>query len=204
MKSYVTQQKADDSIDGSRDWTVAVYVSSGEVNVEGDDRVEYNVPTKVEKYPSNGYMDLKLRQSHNIIGFRSGEPDFRLFDITPCFADFQLSHRMIRTGWDSSFIVDSRLKIVQNNVRGAVMRAAKVSALRVQNIELYEQEEDACIYILFTLVDFPRESIIGVDVSTLPPEVTIALPAAVANLQKVIENGTLKIELPRKDGVKKL
>ena len=139
---------------------------------------------------------------HNIVGFRTGEPDFRLFDITPCFLDYQMSHRMIKTVWQDDFIVDSNLKSVQDRIRSAIMNAAKVTPLRVQNIQVYEEPENMLLYIVFTLVDFPREHISGVNVSTLPPEVTLALPSVVENLQTVIQNNELKIELPKKDGVR--
>ena len=81
------------------------------------------------------------------------------------------------------------------------MEAAKITPLRVQNIELYEQPEDKMIYIIFTILDFPREHINGVNVTNLPDEVKLALPEALMNLEKVVKDGALKIELPRKDGV---
>ena len=138
---------------------------------------------------------------HNIIGFREGEPDFNLFDITPCFYDYQMSNRMIKTGWDASFEITNGLKKARDQVRNSIKEAAKVTPLRVQNIEIIEKAEEKAMYIIFTLVDFPRESIIGVNVTDLPEEVTIALPAAEKNLQEVLSAGNLKIELPKTDGV---
>ena len=144
-----------------------------------------------------------MRHVYNIVGFNAGEPDFNTFDITTCFSDDQFVHKMIRTGYDSNFVILGAMKKARDQARLALTAAAQVSPIRVQNVELYVEAEEPALYILFTLVDFPT-GIQGVDPGTLPNEVTIPLQAAVANLQKVLESGTLKIELPKVDGVSKI
>ena len=111
-------------------------------------------------------------------------------------------HIMIKTGWDETFIISQGLKKARDQVRLAVQQAAKVTPIRVQNIELTEMPTEKALYIIFTLIDFPLESIPPeVNISSLPQEVTIALPAATDILKSVVQAGNLKIELPQTTGV---
>ena len=148
------------------------------------------------------YADWTKRHTFNIIGFREGEPDFNLFDVTPCFLNYQMMHILIKTGWDETFIISQGLKKARDQVRLSLQQAAQITPIRVQNIELTENPEEKALYIVFTILDFPLESIPPeVNVSSLPPEVTILLPGAVNNLKSVVEAGNLKIELPQTTGV---
>ena len=52
MEAYVTQQVENYTVDGSRNMTIAVYLSSSLLEVEGDHQIEYRVPTKVMRYPT--------------------------------------------------------------------------------------------------------------------------------------------------------
>ncbi len=53
MDSYVTQIEKTYEIDGSKNMTLALWLSGGEIQVEGDSTMEYKVPTKIETYPTN-------------------------------------------------------------------------------------------------------------------------------------------------------
>ena len=125
-----------------------------------------------------------------------------MFDVTPCFLNYQMMHILIKTGWDETFIISQGLKKARDQVRLSLQQAAQITPIRVQNIELTENPEEKALYIVFTILDFPLESIPPeVNVSSLPPEVTILLPGAVNNLKSVVESGNLKIELPQTTGV---
>jgi len=202
MEYYVTQEVLTSQLTGnSENITIALSLSGGIVQVEGDDSIEYNVPERLEKYPTELYSDWTKRHTFNIIGFREGEPDFNLFDVTPCFLNYQMIHIMIKTGWDETFIISQGLKKARDQVRLSVQQAAKVTPIRVQNIELTEMPTEKALYIIFTLIDFPLESIPPeVNISSLPQEVTIALPAATDILKSVVQAGNLKIELPQTTG----
>ena len=52
MEAYVTQQVENYTVDGSRNMTIAVYLSSSLLEVEGDHQIEYRVPTKIMRYPT--------------------------------------------------------------------------------------------------------------------------------------------------------
>ena len=105
-------------------------------------------------------------------------------------------------GKKETFIISQGLKKARDQVRLSLQQAAQITPIRVQNIELTENPEEKALYIVFTILDFPLESIPPeVNVSTLPPEVTILLPGAVNNLKSVVESGNLKIELPQTTGV---
>merc|ERR1719270_1858197 len=201
MEYFVTQEVLKSQLTGaSENITIALSMSGGMLQVEGDDSIERNIPEKLEKYPTEMYYDWTQRHRYNIIGFREGEPDFDLFDVTPCFLNYQMFHVMIKTGWDETFIISQGLKKARDQVRLSVQQAAKITPIRVQNIEMVERPDEKALYIIFTIIDFPRESIPGVNVSTLPEEVTIVAAAAVDNLKKVVQAGNLKIELPQTTG----
>ena len=105
---------------GHTNITTVIEYSAG-VLTTGEDEPQYKVPVAMEKFPTNvslaqyfamsltpwifystyflqDYSDKSKRHRYNIIGFVAGEPDFNTFDITPCFGQKQLQHRMIRTG----------------------------------------------------------------------------------------------------------
>ena len=53
MASYVTQEVLKSELTGaSENITIALWLSGGMLQVEGDDSIEYNVPEKLEKYPT--------------------------------------------------------------------------------------------------------------------------------------------------------
>ena len=113
-----------------------------------------------------------------------------------------MMHILIKTGWDETFIISQGLKKARDQVRLSLQQAAQITPIRVQNIELTERPDEKALYIIFTILDFPIESIPPeVNVSSLPPEVTILLPGAVNNLKSVVSAGNLKIELPQTTGV---
>ena len=61
-------------------------------------------------------------------------------------------HIMIKTGWSETFIISQGIKKARDQVRLAVQQAAKVTPIRVQNIELVERPDEKSLYIIFTLV----------------------------------------------------
>ena len=53
MEYYVTQEVLTSQLTGaSENITIALSLSGGIVQVEGDDSIEYNVPERLEKYPT--------------------------------------------------------------------------------------------------------------------------------------------------------
>ena len=53
MESYVTQEVIKSQLTGnSENITIALWLSGGMLQVEGDDSIEYHVPEKLEKYPT--------------------------------------------------------------------------------------------------------------------------------------------------------
>ena len=53
MESYVTQEVITSNLTGnSENITIALWLSGGMLQVEGDDSIEYHVPEKLEKYPT--------------------------------------------------------------------------------------------------------------------------------------------------------
>ena len=113
-----------------------------------------------------------------------------------------MMHILIKTGWDETFIISQGLKKARDQVRLSIQQAAQITPIRVQNIELTERPDEKALYIIFTILDFPIASIPPeVNVSSLPQEVTILLPAAVELLKSVVSAGNLKIELPQTTGV---
>ena len=92
------------------------------------------------------------------------------------------------------------LKTARDQARLSLAAAAKVTPIRIQNIELFEEPEEPALYVLFTIVDF-LTGIDGVDEGSLADEVTLPLSEAVSNMKSVIKSGQLKIELPLIGGV---
>ena len=103
-------------------------------------------------------------------------------------------------GWSDQFIIGGGLKTARDQARLSLAAAAKVTPIRIQNIELFEEPEEPALYVLFTIVDF-LTGIDGVDEGSLADEVTRPLSEAVSNMKSVIKSGQLKIELPLIGGV---
>ena len=66
MEYYVTQEVLTSQLTGaSENITIALSLSGGIVQVEGDDSIEYNVPERLEKYPTEArYMIHILNINH--------------------------------------------------------------------------------------------------------------------------------------------
>jgi hypothetical protein len=62
MEYYVTQEVLTSQLTGnSENITIALSMSGGIVQVEGDDSIEYNVPERLEKYPTEvRYMMIHI------------------------------------------------------------------------------------------------------------------------------------------------
>ena len=199
MSSYVTLDSHQVTNTSYFNYTIALWMSYQTVLNEGDNIDEFIIPIKMEKYPTMAYDDNKLRQTYNIIGFKSEEPDFNRFDITSCFLDFQKADKRIKLDWNDTFIVQNGIKIARDQARLALSEAAGITRIRVQNIEMYEEPADKALYVIFTMVEFP-EGVPIVNVTNLPDPVKLPLPKALENLEARINAGNFKIELPLTTG----
>ena len=134
MASYVTIDSQKVTNTSYYNYTIALWMTYDTVLTEGDIMDQFKVPIKMEKYPTMAYNDMQRRQLYNIIGFRSEEPDFKLFDITSCFLDFEQADRMIKLDWNETFVVNHGSKIARDQARLALSEAAGVTRIRIQNI----------------------------------------------------------------------
>lgn len=70
------------------------------------------------------------------MGFEYFLPDFNTYDITSCFEGDKMDHRLIRIGWVKNMDVKGGIKIIRDQIRTQASIGAKVSLIRIQNIEV--------------------------------------------------------------------
>eukprot|EP00094_Tigriopus_californicus_P003139 TCALIF_03021-PA protein Name:"Protein of unknown function" AED:0.06 eAED:0.06 QI:124/0.7/0.72/1/0.8/0.81/11/372/612 len=170
-------------------------LTTGLYLTEGGSELEFIVPVRIETYPMEEYWNLKTRLVYNIMGFEYFLPDFNTYDISACFEDKAMDHRLIRIGWSEEMDVKSGVKIIRDEIRTQASIGAQVSLIRIQNIEINLEKENKAIVAIFTLVDYPRDEF-GEPSDDLPPEVTLPLSSAVENLRQYIQDDKFVIEIP--------
>ena len=95
-------------------------------------------------------------------------------------------------------IITEDLWDFEHRARRALHQAAKITALRVQNIEVEVVEKENSIYVFFVLVDWPSNLDIPPQMEgKIPPEATLSLAEAVSNLAQNISSGGFEVPVKR-------
>jgi len=82
--------------------------------------------------------------------------------------------------------------------RRALHQAAKVTPIRVQNIEVEVVESEKSIYVFFVLVDWPSQlDFPPGHIEKIPDEAKLPLVDAIANLQQNISSGSFEVLVKR-------
>ena len=92
-----------------------------------------------------------------------------------------------RLGWHPEMNIADDMWDFEHRVRRSLHHAAKITAIRVQNIEVEVIESENSIYVFFVLVDWPSNLDIPPQMQDrIPAESTLSLAEALSNLAQNI------------------
>jgi len=134
--------------------TVVMLSSLGwEVDTEGEER--RLTPARIIRYPQPEYNDKGSMISANYHNFREYSYFSTDFDISPCLEDSNRMHLMVRLGYDPNMDIDNMMKTFIISARSTVTILGDITPIRVQNIEVYVDEDNKSMFLVFTVLGFP-------------------------------------------------
>lgn len=177
--------------------TTVLFMTSPDYDVENGDGAERMLPAKIIRYPTDKYHVDGIGMVANFYNFRMSREDFQDFDIGPCFADDNKMHLMMRLGWDENMDIENTLREFYKNTRAAIVFWGQVTPIRVQNIESDIDEHNKALFVIFTVVGYPKNF---APINTESTDAYRDLDEIYSNLESAIEAGDLKIDIIAKSG----
>ena len=116
--------------------------------IQQDGLGERLIPAQIQIYPEQAYNDPGQRRTYNIYKFSKQRGEFQDYNIIPCFEETHLLHIMIKMSWSMDMDLEANEEL-QRYARYSVRTTAKITALRVQNIEVRFSRESlvTCQYL---------------------------------------------------------
>jgi len=176
--------------------TVVMLTSLGwEVDNEGQDRIL--VPTRIIRYPTPLYNSKGGKMSVNYYNLRDYSLYMTDFDVSPCLDDSNKMHLMIRLGWVADMDIENTMRDFMIAVRTAVTMYGGVTPIRVQNIEVYVDEDNKSMFVVFTVLGFPP----GFDILLNEvPSAFRSLDEVKSNIQNVVDSEEFGVVVFSKTG----
>ena len=103
--------------------------------IQEDGLGERLIPAQIQVYPQKYYDDLSQWRTYNIFKFSKQRGEFQDYNIIPCFEETHLLHVMITMDWRMDMDLEANEEL-QRYARSSIRKTAKITALRVQNIEV--------------------------------------------------------------------
>ena len=116
-------------------------LTASQYMIQQDGMGERLIPAQIQIYPDKGYNDPGQRRIYNIYKFSKQRGEFQDYNIIPCFEETHLLHLLIKMGWEMDMDL-AAIAELQRYARHSVRTTAKITALRVQNIEVRERERE--------------------------------------------------------------
>ena len=103
--------------------------------IQQDGLGERLIPAQIQIYPDQAYNDDGQRRTYNIYKFSKQRGEFQDYNIIPCFEETHLLHLLIKMDWQMDMDLQAIAEL-QRYARYSVRTTAKITSLRVQNIEV--------------------------------------------------------------------
>jgi len=198
MDSYVASYPMSPDNPEAGNFTTVVWLANSMYTIEdGNSTNDRLLPVKILRYPQLYYNDPKLRVVYNIYHFRKTEPSMQAFDITSCFEEYHKKHLTISMAWDPAMDLHGAIYQFNTRARNAIRKAAQITPIRIQNLEVQIFESSQTFNLTFTIVDYPPGMDEGLNV---PINALRNISEAKNNLQTVIDKGEFVIKVNINDG----
>ena len=116
-------------------WNIVSSLTASQYLIQEDGLGERLIPAQIQIYPQKAHDDLAQRRTYNIFKFSKQRGEFQDYNIIPCFEETHLLHIMIKMSWSMDMDLEANEEL-QRYARYSVRTTAKITALRVQNIEV--------------------------------------------------------------------
>ena len=156
----------------------------------------------INRYTKKQYFHLFQKYNEKVAVMRQNifnfdlQPRFGLnvYDIRDCFRDdLRIDHREIRFSLENDLIGGLKDPYLQQSaVQGILAFIGNVELVRVQQVELFYNAVEKVVYVVFSIVDFPREKLKPDLVEKLDDDVKIPLYEVLENIEKVVKAGEWK------------
>ena len=110
-------------------------LTASQYMIQQDGLGERLIPAQIQIYPDQAYNDDGQRRTYNIYKFSKQRGEFQDYNIIPCFEETHLLHLLIKMDWQMDMDLQAIAEL-QRYARYSVRTTAKITSLRVQNIEV--------------------------------------------------------------------
>ena len=138
-------------------FNIVTGLTASQYMIQQDGLGERLIPAQIQIYPDQGYNDLAQRRTYNIYKFSKQRGEFQDYNIIPCFEETHLLHLLIKMDWrmDMDLMAIAEL---QRFARYSVRTTAKITSLRVQNIEVRREASRKTAFSSPSLFLVPSEA----------------------------------------------
>jgi len=178
-------------------FTTVIMLTASSWEIENQEDQERLIPAKVIRYPTMDYNNNTKKLTANYYNFRTHSASYQKYDISPCFPDDQNRHFMIRLGYSIDMDLEETVYDFYKETRASVTIFGKVTPIRVVNIEADVDHKNSALFVIFTVVDYPRQ--FAVELGDFPDAVR-SMDEVESNLRDAVDSGDFIIMVGINDG----
>jgi len=194
VDAYLNNHKPYHAPEGENETNV-FFLSSSNTEVQDGEYPERLIPTKVEIYPTRKYNDPFMKYIMNVFHFSKQSPDFSVYDVSPCFEPTEQMHMLVRMGWNEAMDIENTRKLFNDEVRKSVTSWGLVSNLRVVNIEFDIDFTNSALFVVWTILDYPKNVDIDIQDVSNNPDAFRPMDEIKSNIQQAVDKGSFKVNV---------